>query len=202
MSLPIADMVKLGETLVGRALVPPTDALLIRPPPVTLARLRGLHAEAGRLARDAPHILANPEASRGLEQALIEALADCFSLGETEPDSTAERRHHLIMRRFREALEESHDDAIYVPDLCARIGVSERTLRRCCEDQLGLGPKQFLLRRRMQQVHRALRTTDAAQTTVASVAMHHGFWELGRFAGAYAQFYGEPPSRTLQRPAV
>jgi AraC-like DNA-binding protein len=201
MSLPIADMVKLGETMVGRDLMPPTDAVLLRPPPVTMARLQSLHAEAGRLAREAPHVLASPDAARGLEQALLEALAECFSLGETEADSAAERRHYLIMRRFRQAVEDGAADAIYVPEVCARIGVSERTLRRCCEDQLGLSPRQFLVRRRMQLVHLALRTADPAQTTVTNIATSHGFWELGRFAGAYARFYGEAPSRTLQQPA-
>jgi AraC-like DNA-binding protein len=160
-----------------------------------------LHAEAGLLARKAPHIIASPDAARGLEHALLEALAECFSLGEAEADSAAARRHYLIMRRFRQVLEDGAEDAIYVSEVCARIGVSERTLRRCCEDQFGLSPRQFLVRRRMQLVHRALRTADPAQTTVTNIATRHGFWELGRFAGAYASFYGEAPSQTLRQPA-
>jgi AraC-like DNA-binding protein len=202
MSLPVADITALGETVVGRDLTPTGDALLTCPPPAAMAHLHRLHAEAGRLAREAPEVLANPDAARGLEQALIAALADCFSLGRPEPDSAAVRRHHLIMRRFHQVLDDSADNAtIYVPELCARIGVSERTLRRCCEEQLGLAPKQFLLRRRLQQVHRALRAADVEHTTVTSVATSYGFWELGRFAEAYARFFGEAPSRTLRRSA-
>jgi hypothetical protein len=33
-----------------------------------------LHAAVGRLAENAPEIIANPDAARGLEQALIEAV--------------------------------------------------------------------------------------------------------------------------------
>ena len=43
-----------------------------------MARLQRLHAAAGQLAKDAPEIIAHPEAARGLEQALIEAMVGCL----------------------------------------------------------------------------------------------------------------------------
>jgi hypothetical protein len=46
-----------------------------------MARLQRLHAVTGELAETAPEIIANPDAARGLEQALIEAMAECLSQG-------------------------------------------------------------------------------------------------------------------------
>src|SRR5208337_2165543 len=42
--------------------------------------------------------------------------------------------------------------------------------------------------------------SDAAETTVAEVALAHGFWELVRSAVQYRQTFGEQPSATLRQP--
>jgi phosphate uptake regulator len=102
-----------------------------------MAKLHRLHAAAGQLAEDASEIIANPEAARGLEQLLIHALVECLRVGEAGEDSSALRQHVLIMRRFRRAMEEDPDQALYIPDLCRAIGVSERTLRRVARSSLG-----------------------------------------------------------------
>lgn len=34
--------------------------------------------------------------------------------------------------------------------------------------------------------------------SVTEVAMGHGFWHLGRFAGLYKNYYGESPSETVR----
>ena len=55
-----------------------------------------------------------------------------------------------------------------------------------------------MLRDRLQGVRRALRNQRAKDTTVTSVATGYGFYELGRFAGAYKELFGEVPSETLR----
>jgi AraC-like DNA-binding protein len=200
MSLPVADAAAVGETLAGCDLTPPRNAMLITPPPSTMARLQRLHAAAGRLAEDAPEIIAHPEAARGLEQALIEAFASCLGEGSVREDRLAQRHHSLIMRRFRRAVEENADQPLYIPELCAAIGVSDRTLRVCCQEQLGMSPKRYLLLRRMQLARQALREGAPSMTTVTEIATQYGFWQFGRFAGAYKSLFGEAPSATLHCP--
>lgn len=63
-----------------------------------------------------------------------------------------------------------------------------------------MSPKQYLLRRRMDQARRALAETIAGETTVTEIATQFGFWHFGRFAGTYQSIFGEPPSVTLRRP--
>jgi transcriptional regulator GlxA family with amidase domain len=93
------------------------------------------------------------------------------------------------------------DRPLYLTEICAAIGVAERTLRASCEEHLGMGPIRFLTLRRMHLVHRTLRRADPSKSTVTAILTDHGFWELGRFAVAYRALFGEPPSVTLQRPA-
>jgi hypothetical protein len=54
---------------------------------------------AGQLAEDAPEIIASPEAARGLERSLIEAMVACLTNGEGREDRSARRRHAMILRR-------------------------------------------------------------------------------------------------------
>ena len=99
-------------------------------------------------------------------------------------------------------MEENPDEPLYIPELCNSIGVSDRTLRICCQEQLGLSPKRYLLLRRMHLARRTLREAAPTATTVTQTAMRYGFWELGRFAGAYNSLFGELPSATLGHPPV
>jgi AraC-like DNA-binding protein len=167
-----------------------------------MAKLLKLHAAAEDLAKNAPEVIANPGAAQGLEQALVQALIACIAAPELQKDSVARHRHQAIMRRFRTVLEARCDQAIYISEICMAIGVQERTLRTCCQDYLGMSPKQFLTRRRMHLVRRALQDDKTATRTVTHIATQFGFWELGRFAVAYKSLFGESPSVTLQRSAL
>jgi AraC-like DNA-binding protein len=201
MSLSLEDMANLGRTMAGRDLMPPRDMLIFAPPPAALTKLRRLHAAAAHLAETAPEIIANPDAARGLEQALIEAMVGCFGNDEAREDSVAQRQHELIMRRFRRVIEENPDHPLYIPELSKAIGVSDRTLRVCCQEQLGVGPKRYLQLRRLHLARRALREASADAVTVTEVATRYGFWHFGRFASDYQSLFGEPPFSTLHRPA-
>ena len=197
MSLPFADMAAVGAGVAGRDLMPQAAEEIVTPPPAAMTKLQRLHAAARQLAEQAPEIIARPEATRGLEEALIEALVDCIVAPGRHEDRAAQRRHTAIMQRFHAAIEASDDKAVYLPELCSRIGVAGRTLRLCCHEHLGVGPKRFLLLRRMHLARRALHQA-APDTTVTDVATEFGFWELGRFAVEYKALFGEAPSETLR----
>jgi AraC-like DNA-binding protein len=200
-SLPMDLLASMGVALAGRDLFLPRNGLMLVSRPMSFAKLRRLHTAAGHLAIASPATLADPEAARCLEQSLIEAMIDSLRTGELREDKAAERRHQVIMRRFYAVLEANPERSLYLPELCAAIGVTERTLRRRCQEQFGVSPKRFLLRRRMHLARHALRNSDTTATTVASVAAGFGFWDFGRFASAYKSLFGESPSLTLRQSA-
>ncbi len=198
MSLPVEDMLAAGEAIIGCDLAPRAHELVITPRPAALAQLQRLHAEAGSLAENSPDIIANEQAARGLEQALIQAAVTCLDTADHTEDSAAHHRHETIMRRFHIVINEHSGEALYLPDLCARVGVPERTLRLCCNERLGMGPKHYLLLRRMALARQALYRADAATTSVTAIAADFGFWNFGRFSIEYKALFGESPSRTLR----
>jgi AraC-like DNA-binding protein len=195
----VMDFASIGEAMAELDLASPQDPLLITPAPAAIARLQRLHAAAADLAENAPEIIANPDAARGLEQALVEAMIACLGGPDDHETSVAQRQHALVMRRFRRVVEENPEQPLYVPDICKAIRVSERTLRMCCQEHLGMAPKRYLLLRRMHLVRRALREAASDATSVTDIATRYGFWQLGRFAVEYQALFGESPSATLRR---
>jgi AraC-like DNA-binding protein len=168
------------------------------PPSQALDRLRRLHASAILLADQAPELIANADTSGGLEAELIESFVACVSAPPSAESTLAWRQHTAIMKRFRAAVEENTGKPLYLPELCAAIGASDRTLRLCCQESLGMGPKRYLFLRRMHMVRRALQQAASDAVSVTTVATRYGFWELGRFAGEYRSLFGETPSATLR----
>lgn len=197
MSLPLSAMDQIKGLIGTGEITLSNNGRVHRPQTDAMQRLRRLHAAAGRLAATAPEVIANPEAARGLEQGLIGALAGCLTQGESPQERSACRHHERIMRRFFNMVEDYSERAIYLPEICSAIGVAERTLRLCCNEQLGIGPKQFLTLRRMNLARRDLKRGRTGTTTVTQVAAQYGFWNFGRFSGEYKALFGELPSATL-----
>jgi AraC-like DNA-binding protein len=198
MSLSADDLAAAGRAIAGRELLAPVVTQRHRPPAALISRLRNLHAAAADLAATVPDVLAHPEVARAIEQELTRAMVQCLTEGDAPEEKAPGHRRLPIMRRFEQAVE-NEGKPLYVTDVCAAIGVSERALRLHCLEYLGISPHRYLWLRRMHQARRALALADPALTTVTNVATEYGFWELGRFSVAYRHLFGERPSATLRR---
>ena len=201
MSLSPGDLAKASHALTGREIAVPADTYRVRPHPALLARLRWLHAAAGRLASAAPEALAHSEATRSLEEALTHTMIRCVSDGARLDTDRSFRNHVLVMARLEEFFAIHPRRPLYLSEICAATNASERTIQACCREHLGMGPVRYLWLRRMQLARRALLLASGGGATVTSIAMAHGFWELGRFSTAYRGLFGETPLASLRRPA-
>jgi AraC-like DNA-binding protein len=201
MSLPNDDLDAAVETIVGRELPERSRERVIRPDSALMLRLLKLHKSVGQLAHDTPDLLDLPAVCLALENELIHITVRCLAEGIAVESSAGFRRHDTIIARFEEFLEANPDRPLYLAEICAAIGVAERTLRAACEEHLGMGPIRFLTLRRMHLAHRELLRADPSKSTVTRIVTDHGFWELGRFSVAHRALFGESPSETLQRPA-
>jgi AraC-like DNA-binding protein len=199
-SLPIDALDSAVEAIVGRDFMKRPHQSITRPHHGLMSRLLKLHKAIGQLAHDAPDVLQLPEVLRALENELVHVMVRCLADGADVETTAGGRRHDAIIARFEEFLAANPDRPLYLTEICAAIGVAERTLRASCENHLGMGPIRFLTLRRMHLVHRALLRADPSKSTVTRLVTDYGFWELGRFSVAYRTLFGETPSETLRRP--
>src|SRR5258708_8558131 len=200
MSLPFDDLDAAAEAIIGREFPKTPDKRIIRPNSALMLRLLKLHRSVGQFAHDSPDVLGLPPVLRALENELIYIMVRCLAEGTAVEPTAGSRRHDTIVARFEEFLETNPDRPLHVTEICAAIGITERTLRASCKEHLGMGPIRYLTLRRMHLVRRALLRSDPSKVTVTQIVTDHGFWELGRFSVAYGALFGESPSRTLRRP--
>ena len=189
-----------GAALMGRGIGPSrSDMAMILTPAPARHRLLGLVADAARLARTRPGIVESQPAARALSGAILEALVECLAQGEHVADRAADRRHHRIMAKLETLLRERSEEVLSLAEICAAVGTGARSLQLICQAFAGVGVMQYVRSHRLHAVRRALLSADCRPMRVADVAMQFGFWELGRFAGAYQTLFGELPSATLRK---
>jgi AraC-like DNA-binding protein len=155
-----------AKALTGDDLVSPAGPQILRPPHPDLSHLLRLHAKICRLAETKPGMIAHPEVARALEQDLLHALVHCLTSNGTHNYTAPERRHMKIIARFEEVSAMHAERQLQIPELCKAIGVSERTLRMCCAEFLGMSPRKYLRLQHLNMVRTALRRVESPTATV------------------------------------
>jgi AraC-like DNA-binding protein len=198
-SMPRERLAAYGKILAGVEIIPPAAGCVLRPSPAALALLLRLHSKACNLAETNPQIMSHEEAARAFEQEFVHALVNCLTIDGESPCAAPKRRHADIMISFEGALSALGCRQPRIPELCAAIGVQERTLRVCCSEFLGMSPARYIRLRRLNMVRAELHRADPTTASVAKIARRYQFSELGRFAAAYRAAFGEMPSDTMRR---
>lgn len=102
-----------------------------------------------------------------------------------------------VLDRVVEAMRAAPQTPFTAADLAEIAGVGIRTLQAAFRAHLDISPMAYLRNVRLERVHAELIAADPSGASVTEVAYRWGFTHLGRFARAYRQRYGVPPSRTL-----
>jgi len=201
MSLPADRLEKAARAITGRDMADLSITLWAKPSARHLTRLRQLHHTVDQMACSGDTILDHLEAQRALEQSLTAAMVACLAGRIDDGHGYGWHRHQQIMRLFKEWLDANIGRPVYIQDICSALDVSAPTLRRCCEEHLGMSPMRYLWLWRMNLVRQQLQQLDSS-TSVTATAMNFGFWHLGRFAAEYRSLFGEAPRVTLAQPPI
>ena len=160
--------------------------------PVAVERLRAI---VGRLSDPAMKLSA--AAADYWRRSIIDTLA-VVALNSLPADTEgALRSATRLVREVEHYIDTAGTRPVHISEICVEFGVSRRSLHRAFDETLGVGPITFMQRKRLCNVHSALRSGDPSATTIAEVAMQHGFLNLGRFSGYFRALFDEYPSETF-----
>jgi AraC-like DNA-binding protein len=199
--LPAAGLARFGTALTGAAFAVSSTRWRLRP--AAIRHLRHLYSAGIDASERRSSVFIGNEAAHGLEQQLIEALIECLSNGSNVAETRSAICHREVARRFEALLQAQPERAFRMTEISEALSVPPRTLSPVCEEQLDMAPAEYVRRRRMQLVHRALRPGNLDIAGIAGIARQSGFRSLGRFAAEYRALYGElPPPRCGEVPSV
>ncbi|TVT10237.1 AraC family transcriptional regulator [Amycolatopsis bartoniae] len=116
--------------------------------------------------------------------------------GELEQRRSGPRRPASV-KRVLDLIERDPSAALPLDRLALAAGVTARSLQRYFKEYVGCSPQAYLRSVRLARAHEELKSAPPG-TTVADIAFNWGFTHLPRFASAYQERYGVPPSATLR----
>lgn len=133
------------------------------------------------------------------QAALLDVAAGLLAALQPAPpergNATSRRR---LVAQVLEIVQADPERAPDVPELCARLHVSRRTLQYAFEEEAGISPLACLRSVRLNGVRRLLQRAAPGQT-VQAAAVAWGFWNQSAFAADYRRHFGERASDTLAR---
>ena len=161
--------------------------------PRAIEGLRQFMLTVFNAAQATPALINLPAVSVAMIDTLIEQVS-ALSQGAAASDVPPDGYWHLV-QDARELIRAGIQQAPTVVELCAKLGVSRRTLQNGFQQVIGISPMSYLRAARLGAARRALKHS----ASVTDAATQLGFWHFGHFAKDYQAMFGELPSQTHRR---
>ena len=182
--------------LLGRPVVKPIDFRLALPVDCGAGRRWMSILSALLQSVDAPRGAAELRHLESLERSLISGLliSQVHSYTEQLTADPPRGAPRTAINRVVEEIQRAPDRGCTLADLARVAGTSARSLQYAFRERYGTTPTRYLRQVRLDRVR-----DDLAQAhgSVADIAYYWGFTNLGRFARAYRDRFGEFPAATL-----
>ncbi|MFD3542236.1 helix-turn-helix transcriptional regulator [Streptomyces sp. NPDC058662] len=172
-----------------RALTPAANARL----GAAVAYLRD-HVLTEPLTGDSPLIATT--AARHLASVALAALPNTTLSARPHPIDSRDATSDTLRRAIAFIEDNAHLD-VTLEQIAASIPITPRAVQYAFARHADTTPLRYLRRVRLARAHHDLRHADPDTTRISDIARRWGFAHQGRFATAYRQEYGVPPSTTL-----
>ncbi len=178
-----------------------SSARVVRPSPGAAVRLRTCIKKFVVGAKVEPSLLHEVASISTFRELLAACVKDCLVIA-THSQHKMGRPATVDAKLITSALElieDAPESISTIPELVARLGVSERAVQTGFKKFLGISPQRYMELSRLHYARKRLLTVPLTEASVTKVAAQIGMWDFGRFAGRYTKLFGEKPSEKLRR---
>ncbi len=137
------------------------------------------------------------------------AFQDCYdslfySINEyytTEPCTLTEKisNRERLLARALDFIHHADIESLSISGLIKGTHASSRSLQYCFSELLGLTPKSYLIKLRLNAIRKDLLLADPGETTITAIAHKYGVVNIGRFKQDYQAFFNETPRETIKQ---
>jgi len=140
----------------------------------------------------------NPDKAVFTEQKCLDDLSICLLSRDADRriKELGAKRLQLIDQALDIMNERIHKE-LRAQDICAKLQVNDRMLRRVFKQSFGMGPMAMYRLMRLNLLRHELKSARGGDQTVATLADRYSFRRLGALAEEYQTHFGELPSETL-----
>ncbi len=166
-----------------------------------IMRFRSVIGQLEAIVEREPAVVESAVGQRAAGQKLLREVRNLLVAAPNTVELTPGRQavpRKQIIRMAMDFVDQHDRECLSVEQLATAAGVSERTLRNAFLTYFGAPPVQYLNRRSLHQIRKALLTADTSAATVTEIATQFGVWHFGRMARDYRLLFGELPSETLR----
>lgn len=110
------------------------------------------------------------------------------------------KNNERLLNRALEYIDSESLRTLTVSSLVNNIHASSRSIQYCFSELVGMSPKKYLIRLRLNAIRKELNESDPNEQTITNIANNYGVVNIGRFKQDYEQFFNETPRETLFNP--
>lgn len=132
------------------------------------------------------------------EQAIVDRIRSSEDLQRT-PFAPRAVKHHPVVARLIERMQETLADPLPVEALMSDIGLTRRQIERLFRNEFGQSPARFYMKLRLERARLLLQQT---KKPIVEIAVACGFSSASHFSKSYRDAYGGAPHELrTQKPA-
>ncbi len=131
-----------------------------------------------------------------LEEAFLATLVEAWP--QEKDRAFSAKPVPVYVRMATDWIEAHIAEKIHLEDLAGVTGVTVRALQTGFRDVYDMSPVAYILKLRLQQVHREL-LAAGPEISIQEIAFKWGFAHMSDFAMRYRRLFGRPPSETRRQ---
>lgn len=122
-----------------------------------------------------------------------------FQDAHTPQNIEKTKNNERLLSRALDYIHSESTQTLTVSSIVSNIHASSRSIQYCFSELLGMSPKKYLVRLRLNEIRKELNKSSPNDQTITNIANKYGVVNIGRFKQDYENFFNETPRETLNK---